>query len=95
MPIFYHDSEESESSSSTNTSKRQHWFPSRTQFNDFKVDIPKFEGRLEPNEFVDWLHIVEQVFELKEILNDQRVKIIAIKLKKHASIWWENLKQKR
>ena len=26
---------------------------------------------------------------------DQKVKIVAIKLKKHASIWWENLKRKR
>ena len=71
VPIFYHDSEESESSSSTNTNRRQHRFPTRNQFNDFKVNIPKFEGCLQLDEFVDWLHTVERVFELKEILDDQ------------------------
>ncbi|GKV45251.1 hypothetical protein SLEP1_g52360 [Rubroshorea leprosula] len=54
-----------------------------------------FEGRLQPDEFIDWLHTVERVFELKDIPDDKRVKLVAIKLKKHASIWWENLKRSR
>ena len=27
--------------------------------NDFKVEIPKFEGKLDTNEFLEWLHTVE------------------------------------
>ena len=30
--------------------------------NDFKVEIPEFEGQLDPKEFLDWLHTVEIVF---------------------------------
>ncbi|GKV03547.1 hypothetical protein SLEP1_g15830 [Rubroshorea leprosula] len=60
-----------------------------------KIDIPDFEGRLQPNEFIDWSHTMERVFELKDIPNDKRVKLVAIKLKKYASIWWENLKRSR
>jgi len=34
----------------------------RTQvnFNDFKVEIPELEGKLDPKEFLDWMHTVEQ-----------------------------------
>jgi hypothetical protein len=31
------------------------------------------------------------VFEYKEVPEEKKVKIIVVKLKKHASIWWENL----
>jgi len=27
--------------------------------NDFKFEIPEFEGKLDPEEFFDWLHTVE------------------------------------
>ena len=56
-----------------------------------KLDVPEFEGCLQPYDFNDWLHIVEKIFDLKDILDDKRVKIIAIKLRKLALIWWENL----
>ncbi|GKV09282.1 hypothetical protein SLEP1_g20807 [Rubroshorea leprosula] len=61
-----------------------------------RVDqLPMNVGRLQPNEFINWLHTVERVLELKDIPDDNRVKLVAIKLKKHASIWWENLKHSR
>ena len=30
--------------------------------NDFKVEIPEFKSKLDPEEFLNWLHIVERVF---------------------------------
>jgi len=63
--------------------------------NDIKVDIPDFEGNLQPDEFVDWLQTVERIFEHNEMSEKQKVKIVAAKMKKHASIWWENLKRRR
>jgi len=36
--------------------------------NDFKVEIPEYEGKLDPEEFLDWLHAIERVFEYKDIL---------------------------
>lgn len=60
-----------------------------------KVNIPEFEGRMQHDEFIDWLHTVERIFEYEDVPEHYKVKLVAIKLKKHASIWWEQLKVRR
>ena len=62
---------------------------------DFRVDVPKFEGQLDSNLFLDWLRTVERVFDSKDILDEKKVKLVALKLCKYASIWWANLMVKR
>jgi hypothetical protein len=57
------------------------------------VDIPKFEGRMQPNEFIDWLNTIERIFDYKDVLEHHKVKLVAIKLRKHASLWWEYVKK--
>ena len=69
------------------------WIQAST--NDFKVEIPEYEGKLDPEEFLDQLHTVERVFEYKVALKDKKVKLVALKLKKYASLWWANLCAKR
>jgi len=39
------------------TPRREWCAPSN--FIDFRVDIPEFEGKLDPDEFLKWLHTVE------------------------------------
>ena len=55
--------------------------------NDFKVEVPEFEGKLDLEEFIDWLHTVERVFEYKDIPGDRKVKLVALRLRKYASLW--------
>ena len=62
---------------------------------DFKVEILEFEGKFDPEEFLDWLHTVERVFEYKDVLEDKEVKLVALRLRKYASLWWANLCAKR
>jgi hypothetical protein len=62
---------------------------------DVKVDIPKFEGRMQPDEFIDWLNTIERIFDYKDVLEHHKVKLVAIKLRKHASLWWEHVKKQR
>ena len=69
--------------------------PINIKSNDFRVDVPEFEGKLEPEEFLDWLSIVERVFEYKDVSEDKKVKLVALKLRKYASLWWTNLCAKR
>ena len=58
---------------------------------DFKVDIPEFEGHLDPDLFLDWLRTVERVFDFKDVPDEKKVKLVALKLRKYASIWWANV----
>ena len=53
---------------------------------DFKVSIPEFEAKLDPEEFLDWLHTVERVFEYKGIPEDKKVELVALRLCKYASL---------
>ena len=45
---------------------------------DVKVDIPEFEGRLDPDDFLEWMQTVERIFEYKDIPDDQKVTIVAV-----------------
>jgi len=48
--------------------------------NDFRVDIPDFEGKLDPEKFLNWLSTVERVFDYKAVPEDKKVKLVALKL---------------
>jgi len=39
---------------------------------DFKVEISKFEGQLNPNDFLDWLSTIERVFSTATFLKTKR-----------------------
>ena len=51
------------------------------------MDIPKFEGQLDPDLFFDWLQTVEITFEFKDIFEEKKVKLVALKLRKSVAIW--------
>jgi len=67
----------------------------QTNLDDISVEVLEFERRLNPDEFLEWLHTVERVFNYKEILEDKKAKLIALKLQKYACPWWTNLLAKR
>jgi len=52
----------------------------RPTFNskDFKVEILEFEGKLDPDEFLEWLQTVERIFEYKDIPEDRKVKLLLL-----------------
>ena len=54
--------------------------------NDFRVEIPEFEGKLDQDECLDWLRIMERIFDYKEVSKDKKVKLIAFKLRKYSSL---------
>ncbi|PWA79605.1 reverse transcriptase domain-containing protein [Artemisia annua] len=58
-----------------------------------KVEIPEFSGKVHPDDFIDWLSTVERVFDLKDI--PEHLKLVAIRLRKHASLWWDHVKKQR
>ena len=60
-----------------------------------KFNIPEFDGRMDPDEFLDWLNMVEHVFEYYDSPEREKVKLVATKVCKNASIWWKNMKRQR
>jgi len=91
---------ESEDHHFTTSEEDEERRPRRTRrdkqhFMDFKVEIPEFEGRLDPDEFIDWMNTMERMFEYKEVPNDKKVMLVALKLHMYASIWWNNVVSKR
>nr|GEZ98634.1 hypothetical protein [Tanacetum cinerariifolium] len=63
--------------------------------NDIKVEIPEYDGKLDPDEFVEWLRTVECSFDYKATTGENKVKIVDMKLRKYASTWWANTCTKR
>ncbi|XP_074303235.1 uncharacterized protein LOC141637674 [Silene latifolia] len=60
-----------------------------------KLDIPDFNGDLDPEKFLDWIRQAERVFEYKEYDEHKQFKVAILKLTKYASLWYENLKKQR
>jgi len=57
-----------DSSSEDEPVRMVRWGPQmRAISNDFRVEIPEYEGKLHQEEFLDWLHTVERVFKYKDI----------------------------
>nr|GEZ57625.1 putative reverse transcriptase domain-containing protein [Tanacetum cinerariifolium] len=60
-----------------------------------KIEIPEFTGKVHPDDFIDWLSTVERVFDVRDIPNKLKVKLVAIKLRQHASLWWDHVNKRR
>jgi len=94
---FRHEGEESHpngSSSGGEEEGRPFWPRGGNNLN-FKVDIPEFKGQLDPDLFLDWLQTVEWVFDYKDVPDAKKAKLVALKLRKYASIWCTNVVAER
>nr|GEW88765.1 hypothetical protein [Tanacetum cinerariifolium] len=58
-------------------------------------EIPEYEGRLCPDDFLDWLRTVDRIFDLRDTPDHIKVKLVAIQLKKSASLWWDHVQNQR
>ena len=68
---------------------------SRDDLSDLKVEASEFDGNLKPENYIDWVQAIERIIELKDY-NDKKVfKLVILKLKGYASLWYETLKKNR
>ena len=58
-------------------------------------DIPLFDGNMGGEEFLDWLIDVDRFFDVMSVHESKQVKMVAIKLRSVASIWWDKLVMQR
>ncbi|GJT66612.1 RNA-directed DNA polymerase [Tanacetum coccineum] len=63
--------------------------------NPRNIEIPEFTGKVHPDDFIDWLSTIEPVFDVRDIPDKLKVKLVAIKLRQHASLWWDHVTKRR
>jgi hypothetical protein len=61
----------------------------------FKLDIPEFNGGLQPEEFLDWIAAIEEVLDFKGVPEDRRVSLVATNFRGRAATLWQQLKQSK
>ena len=67
----------------------------RDDLKDLKVEALKFDENLNLKNYLDWVQAIERIFEFKEYNDEKSFKFTIIKLKGHASLWYEHLKKSR
>ena len=50
-----------------------------------RIEIPKFQGDLLPEEFLDWLGVVEEILKFKNVPTNTRVALVATQLRGRAA----------
>ncbi|GJR25616.1 reverse transcriptase domain-containing protein [Tanacetum coccineum] len=59
------------------------------------IEIPEFTDKVHPDDFIDWFITVERVFDVRDIPDKLKVKLVAIKLRQHALLWWDHVNKRQ
>jgi hypothetical protein len=60
-----------------------------------KMDIPFYEGNLDAKELLDWIRALDTYFDHEDVEEDKKVKHAVMRLKGHATLWWDELQDYR
>ncbi|KAA8539670.1 hypothetical protein F0562_026362 [Nyssa sinensis] len=60
-----------------------------------QVHVSDFEGKLDPDEYCDWIASLQAFFEWKNLTEERKVQFVATKLKGHALVWWQQCQRSR
>ncbi|KFK30814.1 hypothetical protein AALP_AA6G029600 [Arabis alpina] len=58
----------------------------------FRVDLPEFNGGPRGESLLDWIATVDEVLDFKQVPENRRVPLVAMKFCGHAATWWKQLK---
>ena len=59
------------------------------------MKIPQFQGKLDPEAYLEWERKVEHVFEYHNYSEIKKVQLAAVEFTDYASIWWDQLVKDR
>ena len=60
-----------------------------------KMDIPVYEGNLDVEELLDQIRALDTYFDYEDVEEDKKVKHVVMRLKGHATFWWDELQADR
>jgi len=60
-----------------------------------KMEIPVYEGNLDVEEILDWIRALDTYFDYEDIEEDKKFRHAVMRLKGHASLWWDELQANR
>jgi len=62
---------------------------------NIKLSIPPFQGKYDPEAYLEWEKKIELVFECHNYSENKKVKLAAIEFSDYAMIWWDQLTTSR
>jgi hypothetical protein len=60
-----------------------------------KIEVPMYEGNLDPEELMDWIRYMEKHFNYEDVNEERKVKQAITRLKGHATLWQYELQVER
>ncbi|XP_027155584.1 uncharacterized protein LOC113755923 [Coffea eugenioides] len=64
-------------------------------FKGVKIKIPSFQGKSDPEEYLEWEHRLEMVFDCQSYTEEEKVKLAILEFTDYAIVWWEQDKTSR
>jgi hypothetical protein len=66
--------------------------PSRdNDLGNIKIKIPSFQGKNDPEAYLEWETKMEMVFDCHNYSEIKKVKLVAIEFTDYAIVWWDQL----
>ena len=65
--------------------------PDEDGLGKLKLSIPKFEGSIDVEEFLNWEMKIEQLWRLHEYTDDKKIKLASSEFDGYALLWWNGL----
>ena len=53
--------------------------------------VSMYDGNLNAEELIDWINTLDKYFNYEEVDDSKKVKFSMMKLREHASIWWDGV----
>ena len=56
-----------------------------------KLKIPAFEGKTDPEAYLDWEKKEEMIFDIHRYFEEKKVKLVVVEFTDYVMVWWERL----
>ena len=84
-----YEEEEVDMGSGTNQFRGRERLGRGNDYGGIKMKIPSFQGKSDPEAYLEWEKRIEMVFDCQNYSEDQKVKLAAVEFTDYAIGWWD------